>query len=204
MDNKSRKDQIEDTFLRFSHIGEQIFDQLDNETLVKCREVSKPWQNLIDSAKAPEILIGFSTNQNGFEIEIDKTFQKIPQIREKIKSCLWKENIPASIAKLQKDVIEEAEVIEESILGFSIQEKLLEKLEEIFDEEKNDVQNFVTCRKMTKLWQNLMKEIKKVPCLWGDCDQVLSLKQLLQVSAEIRSMFAILFLRIKKHPVRPY
>ena len=181
MDNKSRKDQIEDTFLRFSHIGEQIFDQLDNETLVKCREVSKPWQNLIDSAKAPEILIGFSTNQNGFEIEIDKTFQKIPQIREKIKSCLWKENIPASIAKLQKDVIEEAEVIEESILGFSIQETLLEKLDEIFDEEKNDVQNFVTCRKMMKLWQNLMKEIKKVPCLWKDCDQVLSLKQLLQV-----------------------
>ena len=69
MDNKSRKDQIEDTFLRFSHIGEQIFDQLDNKTLVKCREVSKPWQNLIDSAKAPEIIIGVSTNQNGFEID---------------------------------------------------------------------------------------------------------------------------------------
>ena len=204
MDNKSRKDQIEDTFLRFSHIGEQILDQLDEENLVKCREVSRAWQNLIDSAKAPEILIGFSTDQKDFEIEIDTKFQRIPQISEKIKSCLWKENIPASIAKLQKDVIEEAEVIEESILGFSIQEKLLEKLEEIFDEEKNDVQNFVTCRKMTKLWQNLMKEIKKVPCLWDDCDQVLSLKQLLQVSAEIRSMFAILFLRIKKHPVRPY
>ena len=181
MDNNSGKGQIEDIFLRFSHIGEQIFDQLDDENLVKCREVSRPWQNLIDSAKAPEILIGFSTNQNGCEIEIDKTFQRIPQIREQIKSCLWKENIPASIVKLQKDVIEEAEVIEESILGFSIQEKLLEKLDEIFDEEKNDVQNFVTCRKMTKLWQNLMKEIKKVPCLWEDCDQVLSLKQLLQV-----------------------
>ena len=179
MDNNSGKGQIEDIFLRFSHIGEQIFDQLDDENLVKCREVSRPWQNLIDSAKAPEILIGFSTNQNGFEI--DKTFQRIPQIREQIKSCLWKENIPASVVKLQKDVIEEAEVIEESILGFSIQEKLLEKLDEIFDEEKNDVQNFVTCRKMMKLWQNLMKEIKKVPCLWEDCDQVLSLKQLLQV-----------------------
>ena len=128
MDNKNSKGQIEDIFLRFSHIGEQIFDQLDDENFVKCREVSRPWQNSIDSAKAPEILIGVCTNQNGFEIEIDETFQRIPHIREKIKSCLWKENIPASLAKLQKDVIEEAEVIEESILGFSIQEKLLENL----------------------------------------------------------------------------
>ena len=204
MDNKSKKGQIEDIFLRFSHIGEQIFDQLDDENLVKCREVSRPWQNLIDSAKAPEILIGFSTDQKDFEIEIDTKFQRIPQISEKIKSCLWKENIPASLAKLQKDVIEEAEVIEESILGFSIQEKLLEKLEEIFDEEKNDVQNFLTCRKMTRLWQSLMEEIKKVPCLWEDCDQVLSLKQLLQVRLLKSEHVCLFFLRKKNPPCLPF
>ena len=33
---------------RFPHIAEQIFEQLDNESLTKCREVNKVWKNFID------------------------------------------------------------------------------------------------------------------------------------------------------------
>ena len=32
---------MEEIFLRFPHIGEQIFEELSNESFVKCREVSK-------------------------------------------------------------------------------------------------------------------------------------------------------------------
>ena len=28
---------------RFPHLGEDVFDQLDNQTLVACRKVSRPW-----------------------------------------------------------------------------------------------------------------------------------------------------------------
>ena len=51
MENKNRKDQIEDIFLRFSHVGEQIFDQLDNENLVNCKGISRVWCSIIDNSK---------------------------------------------------------------------------------------------------------------------------------------------------------
>ena len=36
-----RKGCIEETFWRFPHIGEQIFEELDNATLSKCLEINK-------------------------------------------------------------------------------------------------------------------------------------------------------------------
>ena len=41
------KGQIEETFLRFPHIGEQIFERLDNQSLFNCQTVSKPWRDFI-------------------------------------------------------------------------------------------------------------------------------------------------------------
>ena len=41
------KGQIEETFLRFPHIGEQIFEWLDNQSLFNCQTVSKPWRDFI-------------------------------------------------------------------------------------------------------------------------------------------------------------
>lgn len=32
----------------FPHIAEQIFEQLDNKSLTKCREVNKVWKSFID------------------------------------------------------------------------------------------------------------------------------------------------------------
>ena len=36
---------------RFPHIPELIFEQLDDESLTDCREVSKSWQKCIDNKK---------------------------------------------------------------------------------------------------------------------------------------------------------
>ena len=41
------KGQLEETFLRFPHIAEQIFEVLDVQSLSKCQEVSKCWKNFI-------------------------------------------------------------------------------------------------------------------------------------------------------------
>ena len=42
---------------RFPHIAEQIFCQLDNKSLTKCREVTKSWQKFIDDKNLPWIRI---------------------------------------------------------------------------------------------------------------------------------------------------
>ena len=45
------KGQFEETFLRFPHIAEQILETLDIQSLSKCQEVSKCWQNFIYETK---------------------------------------------------------------------------------------------------------------------------------------------------------
>ena len=35
-------------YSRFPHIAEQVFEQMDNKSLVNCREVSKTWMKFID------------------------------------------------------------------------------------------------------------------------------------------------------------
>ena len=39
--------------LKFPHLPEQIFQKLNNESLLKCREVSSSWQNTIDGRNYP-------------------------------------------------------------------------------------------------------------------------------------------------------
>ena len=46
-----RKGKLEETFWRFPHLAEQIFDEIDDQNLVKCREVNKWWQRFIDGPK---------------------------------------------------------------------------------------------------------------------------------------------------------
>ena len=45
------KGRFEETFLRFPHIAEQIFEILDIQSLSKCQEVGKCWQNFIYETK---------------------------------------------------------------------------------------------------------------------------------------------------------
>ena len=48
---------MEEIFQRFSHLAEQIFQNLNNEGLVKCREGGRFWQNFIDERNYPWIRI---------------------------------------------------------------------------------------------------------------------------------------------------
>ena len=48
---------MEEVFLRFQHIGEQIFDHLDNVNLTKCMEVNYTWKEFINNQKSSWIRI---------------------------------------------------------------------------------------------------------------------------------------------------
>ena len=52
--------------LRFPHLPEQIFQKLDNESLFKCREVQRSWQNIIDDRNYPWLrIVNIPTKLNG-------------------------------------------------------------------------------------------------------------------------------------------
>ena len=52
--------------LRFPHLPEQIFQKLDNESLFKCREVQRSWQNIIDGRNYPWLrIVNIPTKLNG-------------------------------------------------------------------------------------------------------------------------------------------
>ena len=42
---------MEETILRFSHLGRQIFEKLSNQSLEKCRRIGKTWKFFIDNEK---------------------------------------------------------------------------------------------------------------------------------------------------------
>ena len=46
-----RKDCIEEIFWRFPHVGQQIFEQLDNQSLAKCQSVSPLWNKSLNEDK---------------------------------------------------------------------------------------------------------------------------------------------------------
>ena len=48
---------LRDLILRFPHLAEQIFQQLDNESLAKSRQVEKLWQKFIDERNYPWLRI---------------------------------------------------------------------------------------------------------------------------------------------------
>ena len=46
---------IEETFWRFPHIGQQIFEELDNKSLSSCLEINNLWQKFINEKKILQI-----------------------------------------------------------------------------------------------------------------------------------------------------
>ena len=87
---------MDNLILRFAHVVERIFEQLDDKSLAKCREVEKSWQKFIDERNYPWIRIveipkvlkyGFTylhlAAQTGqteiFQLLIDKADEKNPQ-----------------------------------------------------------------------------------------------------------------------------
>ena len=43
---------MEHLHFRFPHLAEQIFSELDNKSLAKCRETDRSWQDVINSEKS--------------------------------------------------------------------------------------------------------------------------------------------------------
>ena len=75
----SVKGQMEETFLRFPHIGEQILEHLDIYSLFKCHHVSKPWSDFV----------GWQTKP--LPIELLHKVAKIP--KAKLKKSLKKTSV---------------------------------------------------------------------------------------------------------------
>jgi ankyrin len=48
---------MKDLILRFPHLAKQIFQQLDNKSLAKCREIERLWQKFIDERNYPWLRI---------------------------------------------------------------------------------------------------------------------------------------------------
>ena len=46
-----RKPIMEEILLRFPHIGEILFDLMDNITLANCRKVCRTWKGFIENQK---------------------------------------------------------------------------------------------------------------------------------------------------------
>ena len=44
---------MEEGFLRFPHLGIQIFEKLDDSNLAKCRKVNRSWSYFIDFEELP-------------------------------------------------------------------------------------------------------------------------------------------------------
>ena len=42
---------MDEIFARFPHIGDQIYTELDNQTLTRCRQVCDSWRTFLDSEK---------------------------------------------------------------------------------------------------------------------------------------------------------
>ena len=57
---------MEEVLARFSHLGQGIFESLNNETLVKCRKISRNWRIFIDGEKFSSLRIikSFYKNPN--------------------------------------------------------------------------------------------------------------------------------------------
>ena len=49
--------KFQDLMLKFPHFSEKIFPRLDNESLFKCREVTRLWQDIIDGRNYPWLRI---------------------------------------------------------------------------------------------------------------------------------------------------
>jgi hypothetical protein len=73
--NEVPKIALDDFFVRFSHLTEQIFDQLNRTSLAECREVGKSWQIYLDQQKILQVkIIRTSLFQHG---DYDTSWQRI-------------------------------------------------------------------------------------------------------------------------------
>ena len=75
---------MEEVFLRFPHLSENIFNALDNKSLTSCKEVSKVWYNYLHGQKfvrerrgrvIQEMIEKFQLDFNLKNCDFDKQFK---------------------------------------------------------------------------------------------------------------------------------
>ena len=80
---------MEEVLLRFCHIGKKIFEELENGSLTKCREVNEPWRGFIDVEKiVPFRIIKSLTNvpdaylkKNFSKVDLDSVTELVKNIQ---------------------------------------------------------------------------------------------------------------------------
>ena len=78
---------MEEVLVRFHQVGKRIFEELDNKSLTKCREVNESWRGFIDDEKTvPFRIIKSLTNVH--ESYLDKNFGKVDldSVKELVKN----------------------------------------------------------------------------------------------------------------------
>ena len=89
---------MEELFLRFPHLSEKIFDNLNNGSLSKSREISKSWNLYLSDEKWYEIRI--------LKAKLDEICPEIGQNVRKITSQRLKEiirNMKRVVCQFEKD-----------------------------------------------------------------------------------------------------
>ena len=70
---------MEEVFLRFGHLAENVFDLLDAKTVAKCRKVVKSWNSFIDDKNLMWIKI-----IKNYDAKINKNHTDCQQKRRKL------------------------------------------------------------------------------------------------------------------------
>ena len=70
---------MEEVFSRFPHIGEDIFDLLDEKSLENCKKVCRIWKKFIDDPNQKlKWIQEIKENEKNAVIRVSKTFEDIP------------------------------------------------------------------------------------------------------------------------------
>ena len=92
---------MEEVLVRFHQVGKRIFEELDNKSLTKCREVDESWRGFIDDEKTvPFRIIKSLTNVH--ESYLDKNFGKVDfdSVKELVKNV---QHVYSEFNKLQRN-----------------------------------------------------------------------------------------------------
>ena len=83
---------MEEIIFRFPHLAEQIFEELDSQSLVKGKKTSRTWNEFIDSEKFYyyRIIKGYTNCSNGLMKRLVKTkgaaFKLVSDLKEVFKN----------------------------------------------------------------------------------------------------------------------
>ena len=119
----SVKGQMEETFLRFPHIGEQILEHLDVQSLLACHKASKPWADWTLSTKALPI----------------ELLQNVAQIsKAKLKKSLKKHSVKTVKKLVICAIIERKRICVNNMIPRNMQAKLIHHM--VFQKHLNNIQ----------------------------------------------------------------